>query len=64
MSRSAEETLEPRIAFSVILARQGRRGILFAVATQIYGISLYITVPGHCNMGSARTFTAWKLKIG
>ncbi|CAE7432547.1 ABCD1 [Symbiodinium necroappetens] len=31
------------IAFSVILARQGRRGILFAVATQIYGISLYIT---------------------
>ena len=31
------------IAFSMILARQGRRGVLFAVTTQIYAISLYIT---------------------
>ena len=40
-----EKSHNARIAFSVILARQGRNGILFAVATQIYGISLYITAP-------------------
>ena len=34
-----------RIAFSAILARQGRRGILFAATTQFYGISLYILAP-------------------